>query len=70
MKLNKFEKFALDFYLSDYPIDTDYDTILQMISDNDELIIVFNIIENQTPDNIIESIEDLKFSVINLSLGE
>lgn len=66
MTLNKFEKFALDFYLSDYPDNVDYESILQMISDNDELIIPFYIIEYQTPDNIIESIEDLKFSVINL----
>lgn len=66
MTLNKFEKFALDFYLSDYPENIDYETILQMISDNDELIIPFNIVEYQTPDNIIESIEDLKFSAINL----
>ena len=66
MTLTKFEKFALDFYLSDYPDNADYENILQMISDNDELIIPFHIIEYQTPDNIIESIEDLKFSVINL----
>lgn len=58
--MNKFEQFAVDFYLSHYPDNVDYETILQLISDNDKDIIPFYIVQYQTPDNLIEEIDNLK----------
>lgn len=63
--MTNYEKFAIDFYLSDYPDNLDYESILQMISDNDALIMPFYIVENQAPNDLIELIECLKLDLEN-----
>lgn len=63
--MNKFEQFAIDFYLSDYPENTDFLTILGLIQNRHDSIIIWHPFENENTLELCDLIVDFKCSLEN-----
>jgi len=63
--MNKFEQFAVDFYLSDYPQNADFLTILGLIQNDDESILIWHYFENENKLELCDLIVDFKCSLEN-----
>lgn len=59
------ERFALGQWLSDYPDDKTYDEVLSMITEGHDDVTLWEMIEYDTPDRVIEIIEDTRSSFEN-----
>jgi hypothetical protein len=58
--MNKAERFAINEWLSDYPSDTSFDVIMDLIRDDDESVIPWELVENYPAANLIEVIYNTK----------
>ena len=63
--MNKFEQFAVDYYLSDYPDNLDFISILGLIQNDNESIIIWHYFENENKLELCDLICDLKSSLEN-----
>lgn len=54
------ELFALNEWLSDYPKNTEYDEVLELIRDEHESVIVWQWFENMPPIDLIENIDSTR----------
>ncbi len=50
---------SLDHHLSDYPKDKTYDEVIALIEAEDESVLVWHKYENDTPEDLVEYIEDM-----------
>jgi hypothetical protein len=58
--LTKFEQFALDEWLSEYPSNMSFQNVLDKIYEESEHVTVWSMIENRNALTIIQTIEDTK----------
>jgi len=58
--MNKAERFAINEWLSDYPSDTSFDVIMDLIRDDDESVIPWELVENYPAADLIEIIYNTK----------
>jgi len=58
--MNKAERFAINEWLSEYPSDTSFDVIMDLIRDDDESIIPWELVENYPAADLIEVIYNTK----------
>jgi len=58
--MNKAERFAINEWLSDYPSDTSFDVIMDLIRDDDESVIPWELVENYPAADLIEVIYNTK----------
>jgi len=63
MKMKHSERFALNQWLWDYPDDTSYDEILQMVRDEDEEVTVWDPLDRSPSYEVADVIEDTKMAV-------
>ena len=63
--MNKFEQYAINFYVSTYPDNCHYETILQILSNNDNDITLWHYFKGASPDEVVGLIEEMKFSLMN-----
>ena len=63
--MSKFELFAIEYYLSEYPNDKDLITIFGLIQNNDDSIIVWHYFENESKLELCDLIVDFKYSLEN-----
>ncbi len=66
--MNKYERFALDYHLSEYPQDLSYSEVLGIIQSLDDLysddrFTVWSLVENLDGPSLSDLIENLKDSV-------
>ena len=64
--MTKIEVAALNTYLSDYPLGWSYEEVIQGIKDEDEVIIVWQPVEDYDPWFVVTEIESLKIVMTNL----
>lgn len=57
--MNKFERFAVNHHLSDYPQDYELIDIISDVLAESENISVYELYENVTPQGLAEYIEDM-----------
>lgn len=57
--MKSYQQFALNHYLSDYPIETDFKTILSLIEDEHESITIWQPFEDHPRDDLIDFISHL-----------
>jgi len=58
--MNKAERFAINEWLSEYPSDTSFDVIMDLIRDDDESVIPWELVENYPAADLIEVIYNTK----------
>lgn len=58
--LTPYEKAALDFVLTSYPDDLEYDQIIELIEQRHEDVEVWSVFENMFPEYIISNIENFQ----------
>jgi hypothetical protein len=63
MNQQKIEQFALSQFLSDYPDDTAYHSVLDMILDEDESISIWEPFEDHSPNWVVNQIEEMVTSM-------
>ena len=63
--MNKFEQFAVDYYLSYYPDNIDFISILGLIQNGDNSIIIWHPFENENKLELCDLICDFKSSLEN-----
>ena len=63
--MTKFEQFALEFYLSIFPDNLDFISILGLIQNNDDSIIVWHYFEYENKLELCDLICELKSSLEN-----
>ena len=54
------ERFAINEWLSEYPSDTTFDVIMDLIRDDDESVIPWELVENYSAADLIEVIYNTK----------
>lgn len=57
--MKKSQKFALDHYLSSYPEGVDFETILEMIANQDERVVIWSPFENDCTNEINDYISHM-----------
>jgi hypothetical protein len=70
--MNKAERFAINEWLSEYPSDTSFDVIMDLIRDDDESVIPWELVENYPAADLIEVIYNTKmhFEAVTKSTTE
>lgn len=63
--MTKCEQFAIDFYLSEYPDNKDFLTILGLIQNGDNSVIIWYPFENESKLELCDLIVDFKYSLEN-----
>jgi len=58
--MNTAERFAINEWLSEYPSDTSFDVIMDLIRDDDESVIPWELVENYPAADLIEVIYNTK----------
>ena len=64
--LTKAERFALSNTLSDYPDDVSYQEVQEMLRDYDESVTVWEMMEDWSPEQVIDYQDDLANQVATL----
>ena len=54
------ERFAINEWLSEYPEDKTYDEIIDLIYEEDESVIPWELVENHPPADLIQSMYNTK----------
>lgn len=65
--MNKFEQYAINHYLSDYPHDRTFDEIIELIENESDDVCVWEPFEYYPTEEIIDFIEHMKHSLIELA---
>jgi hypothetical protein len=63
MNQQKIEQFALSQFLSDYPDDTAYHNILDLILDEDDSVVIWQPFEYCSPNQVVNHIEEMVTSM-------
>jgi len=54
------ERFAINEWLSDYPEDADFETIIDLIRTDDDSVMAWELVEHYPPSDLIELIYNTK----------
>lgn len=61
--MNSYQRFALNYYLSEYPVEWDFDRVIETLYDDDyescEQVVVWASFEDYPRDMVCELIEDM-----------
>lgn len=64
--MNKFERYAIGHYLTDYPYDSSFDEIIELVEQESEKITVWEPFELYPVEEITDLIAHMKQSLMNL----
>jgi len=62
-KLNAFEAFAVNHYLSEFPEGKTFEEILELVEEGDDEVIIWQPFENYHPKDVAQYIRDLCVSL-------
>ena len=64
--MTNIESSALNQFLSEYPLEWNYEAVIMGISEDEDEVIVWDVLQGESADYIIELIENLKKDMTNL----
>jgi hypothetical protein len=62
-EMNKYQRFALNHFLSNYPQELDFDGVLDLIEAEDDAVLVWQPFENMKPEELVEEIDSMVTSL-------